>query len=96
MNDDSSLKKLQDFSKLLKIQMKTHGHHSDYSSLRFMGRPDMGDFPMSRDFGMGSIPCELTACICNKKGKCEVPSKVHINNQGKCKGFQVAGKDFEF
>ena len=80
----------------LSIELKTRGHKYNAVRSNFMARPNSFYHPMSRDFGMGSIPCDLKSCICNKNGKCEVPSRVHISVQGKCKGFQVAEKDFEF
>ena len=64
--------------------------------LDFRVRPYETHFPVSRDFGIGSIPCDLTACICNKNKKCEVPSRIKINAKGYCSGFQSEKGNFEF
>ena len=53
----------------------------------------MPGFPMSRDFAMENIDCDVTSCICNKNRKCEVPSRISINKQGKCKGLLTDQKE---
>lgn len=55
----------------------------------FIGLRQMPGFPMSRDFAMKNIDCDLISCICNKNRKCEVPSRISIDKSGKCKGFLI-------
>jgi hypothetical protein len=44
----------------------------------------------SRDYCLPTIPCSVLCCACNKNGKCEVPSLIKINADGKCQ----TGMDF--
>lgn len=38
----------------------------------------------SRDFYGVNLPCKVSGCPCNSRGKCEMPSKVQINANGQC------------
>ncbi len=54
------------------------------------GRWPGGGYPVSRDWGMASVPCQVRACPCNSLGKCELPASIKINAEGKCQ----TGVDF--
>ena len=58
--------------------------HSD----GFMGG---GGYPRSRDWGLPNYPCKRSNCVCNKNGKCFVPSRCVIGEDGKCEGYQPEG-----
>lgn len=39
----------------------------------------------SRDYNLPSVPCLVSICPCNRRGKCEMPSKINIGGDGRCK-----------
>ena len=50
-------------------------------------------YPRSRDWGLPSFSCKRTKCICNFGGKCNVPSRCEIGEDGKCTGYETRGED---
>ena len=57
---------------------------------------DRWDNPfVSRDYAEFNPPCDVQYCPCNKKGKCELPSQIKINADGRCSksiDFKPKGK----
>lgn len=45
----------------------------------------------SRDYCLPTIPCLVIICAANKNGKCEIPSLIKINSDGRCQ----TGIDFK-
>lgn len=45
-------------------------------------------FPGSRDFMLDQPVCVVTKCICNSGGYCFAPSRVEIDEDGRCKNFK--------
>jgi hypothetical protein len=47
------------------------------------GRWPGGGYPVSRDWGMAPVQCEVRICPCNSRGQCELPASIKINIDGK-------------
>ena len=60
--------------------MEKHGLMAD--------RSGAGQFPYSRDWYQRDMKCDVESCVCNHVGRCEVPSRMHIGKDHKCRGYQ--------
>jgi len=46
-------------------------------------------YPVSRDWGLPNFKCKRLACIANgNTGKCKIPSRCVIGEDGNCEGFK--------
>lgn len=45
-------------------------------------------FPISRDWGLDDFDCKATTCIFNRDGKCVIPSRCEIGEDGHCLGYK--------
>lgn len=48
-------------------------------------------YPVSRDW-VDDLECKASSCICNKDGKCVIPSRAKLDSNGKCVGFVTDDK----
>lgn len=46
-------------------------------------------YPRSRDWGLPDFPCKRATCMCNVSGRCIVPSRCSIGEDGKCEGYKL-------
>lgn len=45
------------------------------------------NWPASRDWDRDDFDCKATNCICNRDGKCVIPSRAEIGEDGRCTGY---------
>lgn len=90
MGEDISLK--PDFSKVAPEMLDQLDQMSEPEIRGCMRMPHHipeHNYPFSRDWGLDYIKCSAESCICNRDGKCIIPSMCKIGDDGRCVNFKV-------